>query len=245
MKRSYWLIAFAVVLLGDLIGIQVKSQLLQYVCKPLIVPLIGAYFLLQTRVATTRLKGWIIAALFFSWVGDLLLMFDTKAEIYFLLGLSSFLIAHLFYILFFHHIRIKENIRSNLWLLWIVVIYYVALITVLSPYLGDKKIPVRVYGLVISFMFMLAMHMLFINDKIAGRWMMAGALLFVLSDSVLAVNKFYCSFEGAGSLIILTYGLAQFFIANGAGRYIMSVDSIIAEQEKGKHLMKREISNRQ
>jgi uncharacterized membrane protein YhhN len=72
---------------------------------------------------------------------------------------------------------------------------------------------------------MLAMHMLFIKNKPAGKWMMLGALLFVISDSILAINKFYQPFEAAGVLIMLTYGLAQFFIVEGAGRYIRSANS--------------------
>ena len=78
------------------------------------------------------------------------------------------------------------------------------------------------YAVVISFMFMLAMHMLFSKNKNAGLWMMAGALLFVISDSVLAINKFYQSFEMAGIVVMITYGLAQFFITEGAVRYISS-----------------------
>jgi len=113
-----------------------------------------------------------------------------------------------------------ENVKSNPWLLVAVVVYYAALINLLSPYLFDMKIPVLVYGVVISFMFMLAMHMLFIKNKTAGQWMMAGALLFVMSDSILAINKFYQPFEAAGVLIMLTYGLAQFFIVQGAIKYI-------------------------
>jgi uncharacterized membrane protein YhhN len=82
------------------------------------------------------------------------------------------------------------------------------------------KLPVRVYGVVISFMLMLAMHMLFINEKKPGRWMFTGALLFVISDSVLAVNKFYQPFALAPVLIMITYGLAQLFITQGAIEYI-------------------------
>jgi uncharacterized membrane protein YhhN len=51
--------------------------------------------------------------------------------------------------------------------------------------------------------------------------MMTGALLFVVSDSTLAINKFYQSFEIAGVVIMLTYGLAQLFIVEGANRYII------------------------
>jgi hypothetical protein len=41
-----------------------------------------------------------------------------------------------------------------------------------------------------------------------------------MSDSILAINKFYQPFEAAGVLIMLTYGLAQFFIVQGAIKYI-------------------------
>jgi uncharacterized membrane protein YhhN len=69
-------------------------------------------------------------------------------------------------------------------------------------------------------MFMLAMHMLFIKNKKAGLWMMMGALLFVISDSLLAINKFYQLFQISDMLIMSTYGLAQLFIAKGAILYI-------------------------
>jgi uncharacterized membrane protein YhhN len=225
MKKEFWIIAFLAFLVTELIGIQLHDEQLQYFFKPLLIPVLAGYFLSQTKVGTTNLKKWILAALFFSWVGDVLLMFETKSKIFFLLGLSAFLIAHIFYIIFFHNLRVKENIRSNLWLLLIVVTYYAVLITILSPQLGDMKLPVRIYGIFISFMFMLAMHMLFIKNKTAGRWMIAGAFLFVVSDSVLAINKFYQSFESAGIIIMLTYGLAQLFIIEGAIRYIRSANS--------------------
>lgn len=220
MKRQYWLIAFLLVLAADIIGIQINNEILQYISKPLIIPVLIGYFLSQTGFVASSLKRWIIAALFFSWSGDVLLMFQAKDEIFFLLGLSSFLLAHIFYIIFFHHVRVREGIKSNPWLLLVVAVYYVALIVWLSPYLGEMKLPVRIYGIVISFMFMLATHMLFIKNKWAGQWMMTGALLFVMSDSVLASNKFYQPFELAGVLIMLTYGFAQLFIVEGAIKYI-------------------------
>jgi uncharacterized membrane protein YhhN len=210
------------VLVADLVCIQLQNETVQYVFKPLLMLLLIVYFLSQTKLWITNLKKWIVAALFFSWLGDVLLMFQDQNSLFFLLGLSAFLVAHIFYIVFFHSIRVKEMIKSNLWLLLIVVIYYGVLINVLSPYLGNMKLPVRIYGIVISFMLLLAMHMGFIKNKIAGQWMLGGAFLFVISDSLLAINKFYQSFEPAGILIILTYGLAQLFITEGAVRYIRS-----------------------
>ena len=224
MKKELWLIIFITILAGNLTGIQLNNELLQDITKPLIIPVLAGYFLSQISTVTSSLKKWIIAALFFSWAGDVLLMFVSKNELFFLLGLASFLIAHIFYIVFFHHVRVRENIKSNPWLLVIVVIYYAALISWLSPFLGEMKLPVRIYGIIISIMFMLAMHMLSIKNKIAGSWMMWGALLFVISDSTLAINKFYQPFDAANVIIMFTYGLAQLFIVKGAASYIILSD---------------------
>ena len=197
-----------------------KDQWLDYISKPLIVVSVVAYFLSQTSGSSTTLKKWILPALFFSWVGDILLMFQVASQLFFLLGLSSFLLAHIFYIIFFQSIRAREKTTPKLWLLLIVLVYYTALISFLSPHLRDMKLPVIIYGAVISLMLSLALDMLFISNKRAGRWMMTGALLFVLSDSVLAINQFYQSFPLAGVIIMLTYGLAQLFIIEGAIKYI-------------------------
>ncbi|MEO7394826.1 MAG: lysoplasmalogenase [Chitinophagaceae bacterium] len=224
MKKGYWLLVFIIVLIAHVTGIQLNNELLQSISKPLIIPALLGYFFFYATVTVSNLKKWILLALFFSWGGDILLMLQNKDQIFFLLGLSSFLAAHIFYIVFFHYVRVRENVKSNPWLLVFVVVYYAILISWLSPHLGEMKLPVRIYGVVISVMFMLAMHMLFIKNKMQGKWMMAGALFFVISDSVLAINKFYQPFKGAGVLIMLTYGLAQLFIVSGAINYINSVD---------------------
>jgi uncharacterized membrane protein YhhN len=178
MKKNPWLIVFIVALLTELIAVQLNDLRLQYIAKPLMIPALAAYFFTATKDIASTLKKWILLALFFSWTGDVILLFQEKRSIFFLLGLSSFLLAHIFYILLFHHIRIKENIKGKVWPLLIVAVYYFALISWLSPYLAEMKLPVRVYGVVISFMFMVAMHLLFIKNRVAGKWIVAGALLF-------------------------------------------------------------------
>ena len=222
MKKQTWIIGFIGILAVHLAGIVFSIQLLEYVIKPMIVIWLMLYFLSQTVSINSVLKKWILAALFFSWAGDVLLLFQQNNSIFFLLGLSAFLIAHIFYIVFFNSVRVNENVRGNIWLLLVVAVYYGSLISLLYTHLGGMKLPVLVYGVVISCMFMLAMHMLSIKNKTAGRWMMIGALLFVMSDSLLAINKFYQPFAIASVAIMITYGLAQLFIVEGAIQYITS-----------------------
>jgi uncharacterized membrane protein YhhN len=84
------------------------------------------------------------------------------------------------------------------------------------------KWPVWIYGLVISCMLMQALHTAKINNRSAAQWMITGAILFIASDTVLAINKFYNPFAFAGIAIMLTYGIAQLLITLGAKRYISS-----------------------
>ncbi|HEY2722233.1 MAG TPA: lysoplasmalogenase [Chitinophagaceae bacterium] len=222
MKKISWIILFVAVLLINLFAIYFNHQTLRFISKALLIPLLVIYFIVQTKSIKSGLKSWVILALMFSWIGDLLLLFEERGSIFFLLGLSAFLLAQVAYIIFFHGIRIRENIRGNALLLLLVVVYYAMLISILTPFLGTMKIPVRIYGVVLSFMLMLAMHTILGKNKIAGWWMTSGAILFVASDSLLAFNKFYGTFNNAGIIIMLTYGLAQLFIAYGAVQYLIS-----------------------
>jgi uncharacterized membrane protein YhhN len=222
MSKRYRITIFFIILVADLVAVQGQYKIAEYFFKPLIVIWLMAWFVLQLRYIRNRLKKWIIFALFFSWLGDVLLMFHLEDPLFFLLGLSSFLVSHIFYILFFHFIRVKEMVKSRWYLVLIVALYYAIVIAILSPHLGEMKLPVRMYAIVISFMFLLAMHMLYIKNRAIGLWMMAGGLLFVVSDSLLAFNKFYQPFEMAGFYVMSTYGLAQLFLTEGAIRYISS-----------------------
>jgi len=222
MKKIF-LIGFAVVLIADLIGIYLKNDILVYVAKPLIVISLIVYFLSATWKFENGLMKIIARALTFSWLGDVVLMFESFNKNIFLIGLVSFLFAHLIYINFFSIVRAGEKIKLKTGLILLVVVYYSGLIFLLFNDLHEMKIPVLVYGIVISVMFLLALHMLFIKNKEAGKMMMLGALLFVASDSILAINKFYESFEFAGIAIMLTYGIAQLLITLGAVRYITSI----------------------
>lgn len=220
MTKSPWIILFVLALLANLLAIYFSYEVMQIISKSLLMPLLLIYFLTQTVNAVSPLKAWIILALIFSWLGDILLLFEVRNLIFFLLGLSAFFVAQVFYIVFFHNIRMKEYIRGNALLLLLVIVYYFILISIISPSLGNMKLPVRIYGVVLSFMVMLAMHTMFSRKKIAGWWMMVGAVLFVISDSLLALNKFYRSFDYAEILIMLTYGLAQLAIVQGGTKYI-------------------------
>jgi uncharacterized membrane protein YhhN len=188
-------------------------------------PLLIVLFILQSKNFASSLKKWVVLALVFSWAGDVLLMFESTNGNFFIFGLVTFLIAHIFYILFYENVIRKEGLRKNYWWFLPVSIYYIALIYILSPNLGDMKLSVRIYGIVISYMLIQALQTGRIKDLGAATLMIAGAVLFITSDSILAINKFSQPFENAGIAIMLTYGIAQLLITLGAVRYITSTSN--------------------
>src|SRR5258705_8824012 len=191
MNRKFWIILYFLVLAADLFAVYNVNETLGYITKPLLMPLLIVFFIFQTTGFASSLKKWIVLALLISWAGDVLLMFESTNGNFFIFGLVAFLIAHVFYILFYENVVRKEGIGKNYWWFLPVIIYYIALIYILSPHLGDMKLPVRIYGIVISYMLVQALQTGRIKDFGAATLMIVGAVLFITSDSILAINKFY------------------------------------------------------
>jgi uncharacterized membrane protein YhhN len=114
MRNNYGIFFFLLGLITHIAGIYTDSEMLEKITKPLLIPVLAGYFIWGTKSFQAGLKKWVLLALFFSWVGDILLMVVTEDPAFFLLGLVAFLLAHVFYIFFFHAIRIHEKISGRL-----------------------------------------------------------------------------------------------------------------------------------
>ena len=208
-------IAFLLLTAADLAGIISGFSPLHFIAKPLLIPVL--MLLLFFTVSTVPGKKLLLVALFFSWMGDVFLLFEASNKNFFIFGLASFLTTHICYIIFF--LRIRSAIGSLLLkqpiLILLVLAYGVALVWLLFPHLGELKLPVMVYAAVICTMLLCSLHVFKKINSPANRWYVLGASAFVLSDSLLAINKFYQPFAFAGVLIMLTYCAAQYFIVRG------------------------------
>ncbi|MDR6761301.1 putative membrane protein YhhN [Flavobacterium sp. 2755] len=183
--------------------------------KPALIPLliVGVYF--SKKFPTQKI---LLTALVFSWIGDVILLFADIAEIYFILGLVSFLISHIIYCVLFNR-QIKEKVKKDTIIFifgsLIIACYLIGMLSVLLPALGDLKIPVIVYASVISVMLLFAYNGLLIWKKPANQYVFFGALFFVVSDSILAINKFHMTIQKSSFIIMLTYLVAQYLIVKG------------------------------
>jgi len=85
----------------------------------------------------------------------------------------------------------------------------------LRPNLGEMILPVMAYMAILIGMNIAALNRYKkVNDR--SFWLvMLGALLFLISDSILAINKFDHLINNAGVYIMFTYLLAQYLIVQG------------------------------
>ena len=98
MKGKAWLYAYGLIALLHGLSIFLHWDLLRFITKPLLMIFLLVYFLGLSGSSKNN-RQWIIAALFFSWLGDIFLM--NKGDDFFMAGLAAFLVAHLCYIVFF------------------------------------------------------------------------------------------------------------------------------------------------
>jgi len=189
-----------------------KPSILQYILKGCLIPLVLAVYLIGAKEILVP----IVLALVFAWIGDVLLI-NISNLLCFRLGLASFLIGHICYIIAMIGFIQEINI------LILVISILVAggtgffLFKRVEP-TSDMKIPVIAYETIIMVMALSALQLFLSQGSYFGAFVFAGSLCFVASDTALAFVTFkerhyyvFCMF---------TYIAAQFLIMLGFSRII-------------------------
>jgi uncharacterized membrane protein YhhN len=214
----------AVAAVSDWIGVGERWKAVEYLSKPLtMVALVGMALSLHPEHA--NLRPWIVAALLFSLIGDVFLMLGpaseseraprveretSRGEGLFVVGLSSFLVAHVAYIVAF---RLEGSSAGALAACAVVVAAAAALIgrrVVSGVQATDPAlvVPVVAYIAVIAAMVACAL-------ATGNVFFGAGALLFMTSDSLIAWHRFVRPLSWAPLAIIVTYHVAQALLVTG------------------------------
>ena len=224
MKLKTLLSIFSVALLIECLANFYQVLPIQYISKPSLMVVLLVYFQ-QNSKNLSPLRKWIIAALIFSWLGDVILLAEKQYRFLFVFGLLSFLVAHIFYIIYFWQIK-KHNLsefKTKPSVLLSVLIYSGVFYFVLFPHLSMLKIPVLAYISIISLMLIASFHAFDLKKQVFGQICVVGTLLFVISDSAIAINRFIYPFEFSGVFIILTYAVGQLLIIEGALRNLREI----------------------
>ncbi len=176
-----------------------------YILKPLttililLIPILG-------RGEISLYGKFILAGLGFSLLGDIFLMLPGDR---FLAGLGAFLIAHLVYIIAF-----TAGQREFFWIPALPILGLAGgTVLLLYRYLGKMRIPVYLYVAVISGMAWMAWSRWMGEPRLESLLAAWGGVLFMISDLILALDRFKGKFKSARTLNLLTYYAAQWLIA--------------------------------
>lgn len=216
---TYSLYAFYLFSIINLIEQVVHTGWLDLATKPfLMIPLLLFYLSARAK-KIDLLSKYIVGALVFSWFGDLLLMLQGQFDGLFIFGLAAFLIAHICYIFGFRLAKFHETRNTNRSFMHTRLIFLLfiggTLIYMLYPYLGEMLVPVISYTIVIISMSVAALFRRGWTVDKSFILVYSGALLFIMSDALIAIDKFMNPIAQGRLLIMATYISAQFLIVKG------------------------------
>lgn len=186
--------------------------------KPLICISLAIYLILKVKmdIGFNRL---IFGGLALSFFGDCFLMFALDGNPFFMYGLLAFVMAHILYSLAFFRDFKNDPQASKIYghlMLFVMGAFSLSYYSGLRDSLGGMRIPVMAYMFVMSIMAILAGYRHKRVNALSFRMIYIGAIFFVISDSILAYNKFVMAFPYSGVAIMGTYMLAQYLITLGA-----------------------------
>ncbi|MBT8384427.1 MAG: lysoplasmalogenase [Bacteroidia bacterium] len=204
-------ILFVIVSLLDVVGLLFNVALLELIAKPLIILSLMAIYISSVK----NKNYWFLIALFFSFLGDVFLLDKNNM---FLLGIAAFLITQLIYIKIIMGHLVKSSSANKMTAILPFAVFFMVLINILFENLDGYLWPVVIYGLSISMFGVVSLLNYITNKSTSTRLLLLGALLFIASDSMIALNKFYEPQEFYSVSIMITYILAQYFIC----RYMIS-----------------------
>lgn len=222
MNKKIFFFLFILSVTGVFSGIILHERWFDYIFKPLIMISLGGMFFAETAGSNTRTKvfaGW---AFLFSLLGDTFLMFTGKNQLFFMAGLGSFLISQIGYIFLFQHSNKIAGIQSwsflkqhPLWL-FLCFLYGILIYYLLFPNLDVVlKVAVLIYMVALLGMSVMALNRKGTKPVKSFWFVFIGSLLFVISDSVIAINKFLQPVLFDGLIVMSTYMAAQFLIVKG------------------------------
>lgn len=175
---------------------------------PMILILVYAY--LQCRSKPNSTQWILLSGLFICMLADGFIAYS------FILGLATFLVGHLFYVVGFSRAWKFSKIRFAM-ILFILTYSFLMGQTLVTALMENENtalvIPVIAYVIVISLMAWTAI-------MTGSKWAILGSLLFVLSDSILSWNMFVSDVPQSTFFIMSTYYSAQFFIAHSLGSLV-------------------------
>lgn len=219
--------------------------------KPLVIVLLINYLFYTLWMYKSNFKKLILASLVLSLIGDISMLFEKDGEIYFMVGLGSFLIAHAVYIIAFltncgffkglrqhpHPHTALESNKVNQFIVFGALPFY-SLATGFYLYirdgLGDIAVPVVIYMIILASMGAASALRVYFTTYRSFIICVFGAIIFMVSDIIMALRKFKgVENEYTSAAINFTYFVAQYMFVLATVEHVVIKENHLVTTMKG------------
>ncbi|MBL7796255.1 MAG: lysoplasmalogenase [Saprospiraceae bacterium] len=216
-NTTLWIGAYLLLALLELTGEALDNRSLILYTKPLLMPVLAMWFVRRTPGIRRFLRHTVLAGLLFATLGDVFMMFagGEYDALFFLLGLGAFLVTQACYVGgFLSEVNLRNGyLRKQPYWSAPFVLFLLGFLAWLWPGIPDGlQLPVAAYGTIITAMAIGAVNWRGHVHPDIFPGLLAGALLFMLSDCLIATARFGHPFAGSRVAVMATYLAGQWLI---------------------------------
>ncbi len=219
MKKSFIVITVIFYILGfsNLVFFYTGLKLYQYISVSTLMPLLALYYIIVRKKISNKQDVFILLSLFFAWIGDVTMMFLPIQPIMLIPGLVSFLFTHILYIKIFSKGSMSELLKGGKLIATLLLIVYGIILYVMlfSKLEAGMRIPVFIYDAAITLGIVAAISRYKKVNAKSFYLVLLGAVLFLISDSTLSINRFLYPFYWHYLPTMAPYFSGQYFIIIG------------------------------
>lgn len=215
MASGIFLVLFVLFSIAHLISETLWSRAGRYVTKPLLMPALALYYV----TAAAEPNPFLLAAILCGWLGDIFLMIPDpqKTRRYFKPGLVAFLLGHFLYIaVFAAYLPYSASVPAWGWAcLAVFVAAGVVGYRLIAPHAQEMLPAIIAYIIIIVLMGASTVLPLGSVCTAGAVTAMTGALVFMISDTINAYNRFAREIPFERLFTMSTYLIGQFLLVQG------------------------------
>lgn len=214
-------IVFAIIAAIHLLGQLISNEWIIWMTRPLLMPSLLWWFLSQISRPYSFAHRRMINALLLATAGDIFALLAKFNDWFFFADIMCYLFMHMMYVLIFLSvIRFQEVSKVYIAIAIIIfIIYGIVFLNYLLPHSGWLTLPILIYASAVTLTIITSAITITYFPRPLFIMLMAGTIIYLASDTIIATNKFITPVYLSGFWGLLAYIVAQALITNVISKY--------------------------
>ncbi|WP_082041704.1 lysoplasmalogenase family protein [Lacinutrix sp. Hel_I_90] len=213
-KINFAILYFSILFIDIVVKLYLEAVPFRYLSKPLVVGLLLIYYTLNNNETSKWRKRYLYSALLCFLIGDVLFITYEITTLY-ITAMALFIVGKMFYAFRFSNQR-DFRIVTLIPLFSICFIYMIGIMLLVMNSIGAFFTPILIY----LFASLIVVLFAFLRkDEVIYRsfvLVLIGVVMAIFSETIVLLKSFYNpNFTYHNTLIMLFYGISQYFVIHG------------------------------